>query len=101
MNNDNQPLDDDDNDYKGGGNGKRRSKNDIDGRDHRCKYCEKTYLSYPALYTHIKQKHKMGPDGEQRTPPSSGRGRGRPRKNVGIICLNNFYLALHKTRSEI
>ncbi len=33
---------------------KRRSKNDVDGRDHRCKFCDKTYLSYPALYTHIK-----------------------------------------------
>ena len=62
--------------------GKRRSKNDVDGRDHKCKYCDKTYLSYPALYTHMKQKHAKGPDGEVRTPPTSGRGRGRPRKNV-------------------
>lgn len=34
--------------------GKRRSKNDNQGRDFKCKYCEKTYLSYPALYTHMK-----------------------------------------------
>lgn len=61
---------------------KRRSKNDVDGRDFKCKYCDKTYLSYPALYTHMKQKHSKGPDGEVRTPPTSGRGRGRPRKNV-------------------
>ena len=60
---------------------KRRSKNDKQGRDFKCKYCEKTYLSYPALYTHMKQKHSKGPDGEQRNPPTSGRGRGRPRKN--------------------
>ena len=60
---------------------KRRSKNDNQGRDFKCKYCEKTYLSYPALYTHMKQKHSKGPDGEQRNPPTSGRGRGRPRKN--------------------
>jgi len=33
------------------------------------------------LYTHIKQKHSKGPDGEVRAPPTSGRGRGRPRKN--------------------
>ena len=70
----------------GGGDGlrqvsKRRSKNDNQGRDFKCKYCEKTYLSYPALYTHMKQKHSKGPDGEQRNPPTSGRGRGRPRKN--------------------
>lgn len=61
--------------------GKRRSKNDNQGRDFKCKYCEKTYLSYPALYTHMKQKHSKGPDGEVRNPPTSGRGRGRPRKN--------------------
>jgi hypothetical protein len=61
--------------------GKRRSKNDNAGRDFKCKYCDKTYLSYPALYTHMKQKHSTGPDGEQRNPPTSGRGRGRPRKN--------------------
>lgn len=65
--------------------GRRRSKNDHDGRDHRCKYCDKTYLSYPALYTHTKQKHSVGPDGEQRAPPTSGRGRGRPRKNVSTL----------------
>ena len=34
--------------------GKRRSKNDNQGRDFKCKYCDKTYLSYPALYTHMK-----------------------------------------------
>jgi hypothetical protein len=33
------------------------------------------------LYTHMKQKHSKGPDGELRNPPTSGRGRGRPRKN--------------------
>ena len=35
---------------------KRRSKNDNQGRDFRCG-CGKRYLSYPALYTHIKTKH--------------------------------------------
>ena len=42
---------------------KRRSKNDFMGRDHKCNYCDKTYLSYPALYTHMKNKHAKGPDG--------------------------------------
>lgn len=70
---------DDGNDMKQ--SGKRRSKNDNAGRDFKCKYCDKTYLSYPALYTHMKQKHSKGPDGELRNPPTSGRGRGRPRKN--------------------
>lgn len=70
------------------GKGKRRSKNDVDGRDFKCKFCDKTYLSYPALYTHIKQKHSKGPDGEIRNPPTSGRGRGRPRKNVLFFVFN-------------
>jgi hypothetical protein len=41
---------------------KRRSKNDNIGRDFACG-CGKKYLSYPALYTHIKTKH----GGEQPT----------------------------------
>mmetsp|Transcript_833 Transcript_833/g.817 ORF Transcript_833/g.817 Transcript_833/m.817 type:complete len:232 (+) Transcript_833:5-700(+) len=36
---------------------KRRSKKDQEGRNFRCQHCEKTYLSYPALYTHKKLKH--------------------------------------------
>jgi len=78
----NEYGDEDSGDNEGGGKGKRRSKNDVEGRDFKCSYCPKTYLSYPALYTHIKQKHSKGPDGEVRAPPTSGRGRGRPRKNV-------------------
>lgn len=83
-------LDDSDGSGKNG-KGKRRSKNDVDGRDFKCKFCDKTYLSYPALYTHIKQKHSKGPDGEIRNPPTSGRGRGRPRKNV-IYSFFSFLL---------
>lgn len=47
---------DDEDDGNGGGGEKksRRSKNDNDGRDFKCKHCDKTYLSYPALYTHSK-----------------------------------------------
>ena len=51
---------------------KRRSKTEIEGRTFECKLCNKRYLSYPALYTHCKQKHN--------TNNSSGRGRGRPKK---------------------
>ena len=32
-------------------------------RDYKCTFCAKTYLSYPALYTHLKNKHAKGPDG--------------------------------------
>lgn len=58
--------------------GKRRSKNETEGRNYKCNQCERTYLSYPALYTHIKTKHSA--QGE--APMTSGRGRGRPKKNV-------------------
>jgi len=71
--------DDDDPDKK---KQKRRSKNDVQGRDHKCNYCEKTYLSYPALYTHMKNKHAKGPDGQPLISVNSGRGRGRPKKNA-------------------
>ena len=56
---------------------KRRTKNDYFGRTFICKLCGKSYLSYPALYTHCKQKHN--------TFNSSGRGRGRPKKENGEI----------------
>lgn len=69
-------------DVDNGQKSKRRSKNDTEGRDFKCSFCEKTYLSYPALYTHMKHKHSTGADGEARAPPNTGRGRGRPRKNV-------------------
>ena len=54
---------------------KRRTKNDNSGRTFICKLCDKSYLSYPALYTHCKQKHN--------TCNTSGRGRGRPKKDNG------------------
>ena len=40
--------------------------------------CGKSYLSYPALYTHIKTKHNT-------TGQASARGRGRPKKDTGDI----------------
>ncbi len=68
---------------------KRRSKNEKAGRDYVCG-CGKTYLSYPALYTHIKTKHGgKNPGGTHQLP--SGRGRGRPRK----VCLFFAICFLH------
>lgn len=58
---------------------RRRSKNDTEGRTYICKICGKSYLSYPALYTHGRQKHG--------TNNSSGRGRGRPKKDTGELNL--------------
>jgi hypothetical protein len=41
---------------------KRRSKKDNQNREYTCT-CGKNYLSYPALYTHVKTKHEqMKPD---------------------------------------
>lgn len=62
--------------------GNRRSKKDQEGRSFKCDKCDKTYLSYPALYTHTKIKHSEGIEGKPVLPVFSGRGRGRPRKNI-------------------
>ena len=63
---------DDSEDKKNSKTLKRRSKSEVEGRTHQCKLCNKSYLSYPALYTHYKLKHN--------TNNSSGKGRGRPKK---------------------
>lgn len=69
---------------------KRRSKNDSKGRDYTCG-CGKTYLSYPALYTHIRTKHNGKiPDGTNANQVQNKiKGRGRPRKNFLINEENN------------
>ena len=51
---------------------KRATKKESDVRNFKCTQCDKSYLSYPALYTHCKQKHN--------TNNHSGRNRGRPKK---------------------
>ena len=64
---------------------KRRSKNDVQGRTYKCNFCDKSYLSYPAVYTHMKKKHSKGPDGQPLVAFNSGRGRGRPpKKSQGL-----------------
>ena len=69
---------------------KRRSKNDNSGRDFVCG-CKKRYLSYPALYTHIKQKHNgITPPGTNTSQHFTGRGRGRPRKTLIEIEQNRI-----------
>lgn len=56
---------------------KRATKKESDIRNYKCSYCDKSYLSYPALYTHCKQKHN--------TNNHSGRNRGRPKKDQSEI----------------
>jgi hypothetical protein len=97
---------------------KRRTK-DAEGRNHKCSFCAKTYLSYPALYTHLKNKHAKGPDGNPIAALNVGRGRGRPKKILGIggfspysvtglyrsslndPCSTNFFKALDKAGGPI
>lgn len=57
---------------------KRRSKKDSEGRSFGCQSCDKKYLSYPALYTHIKKKH--GGAEASLVAGHTGKVRGRPRK---------------------
>ena len=81
-NNDEKEKNEDEKDMrKPGEKQKRRSKNECYGRDYKCG-CGKEYLSYPALYTHIKTKHDgKTPEGTNANQIQNGKGRGRPRKN--------------------
>jgi hypothetical protein len=64
--------------------GKEGQKVKDDRRMYKCSRCGKSYLSYPALYTHTKIKHLQ--PGE--TPSiTNGRMRGRPRKNMARESL--------------
>ena len=58
---------------------KRTTKKESDIRNYKCSFCDKSYLSYPALYTHCKQKHN--------TNNHSGRGRGRPKKEPTELSI--------------
>ena len=58
---------------------KETPKEDFQGRLYKCCKCDKSYLSYPALYTHTKLKHLQPGESPSIT---NGRMRGRPRKNI-------------------
>ena len=63
---------------------KRATKKESDIRNFKCSQCDKSYLSYPALYTHCKQKHN--------TNNHSGRNRGRPKKEQNeLVSDKNLY----------
>ena len=84
---------------------KRRSKNDNVGRTYSCG-CNKSYLSYPALYTHIKQKHNgVAPEGTNNAQFHTGRGRGRPRKekphNDGADMIQTEHLENFNEKANI
>lgn len=61
---------------------KRRSRKELGKRDYRCG-CGKSYLSYPALYTHVKQKHDGDAKFVAHIPDPLKKGnKGRPPKQV-------------------
>lgn len=79
-------------------------KNQTEGkRDFGCP-CGKTYLSYPALFTHVKQKHngkvnlKITQPPGKLTKPKKEKPRGRPKIHVDVNC---FLLRLEKTKCQI
>ena len=45
--------------------------------------CGKWYLSYPALFTHVKQKHEGKPPGAL-IKPKTDKARGRPRLPANV-----------------
>ena len=69
--------------FEGGKSGKKRRRGKEGERVFKCNHCEKTYLSYPALYTHIKTKHAD----KQHDHINNGRGRGRPKKPLVYIYI--------------
>jgi len=73
-------LDGGDTSQAGEGATKRRRRGDAGERNYTCG-CGKSYLSYPALYTHIKTKHNgVTPVGTSQPQTNGKSGRGRPKK---------------------
>jgi hypothetical protein len=67
---------------------KRRTRNESTlDRNYTCG-CGKSYLSYPALYLHLKNKHEgKAPDGTL-LPNANGKGsRGRPKVNFNFDII--------------
>jgi hypothetical protein len=78
---------------------KRRSKKDKVGRNYLCG-CGKEYLSYPALYTHIKTKHDgVQPEGTKAHSASTSK-RGRPKKVSNVIVSLLSPLSLFRLISK-
>lgn len=65
----------------------RKTRTSQEGREFICGACKSAYLSYPALYTHIKVKHNgICPEGTIRGKSSSTKKRGRPK----TVILNEI-----------
>lgn len=72
--------------------GRRRGRNDPNSRDYICP-CGKSYLSYPALFTHIKIKHNGRAPGQIIKPKTESLSkRGRPRQVKYNFNPRNKYM---------
>lgn len=75
---------------------KRRVRTDKQNRDYKCP-CGKSYLSYPALYTHLKQKHSDEMQdylGRIEKPATTTLERGRPKAADKVRATNNTEMTL-------
>ncbi|KAL4450783.1 hypothetical protein ABPG74_011625 [Tetrahymena malaccensis] len=68
----------------------RRTRTDPNNRNYICG-CGKSYLSYPALYTHVKQKHDGKAPSDTKKPEKSRGQRGRPTTTNQQIEGNDTY----------
>lgn len=59
----------------------RRSKHEQEGRSFTCSYCDKSYLSKPALNNHLNTKH----EDILAQLNITKRSRGRPKKTVSNL----------------
>lgn len=65
----------------------RKTRKDKEGRKFICGQCKLGYLSYPALYTHIKTKHEGNtPAGTIRGESGKPKKRGRPK----VVCIIHY-----------
>ena len=69
----------------------RKTRSYQEGREFICGACKSGYLSYPALYTHIKTKHNgIYPEGTIRGKNNNNKKRGRPKTvNIELFSCGN------------
>jgi hypothetical protein len=75
---------------------KRRIRTDKQNRDYKCP-CGKSYLSYPALYTHLKQKHSDDMQdylSKIEKPATTTLERGRPKAADKVRTTTNQEMTL-------
>lgn len=86
----------------------RRKRKDPESRDYLCK-CGKSYLSYAAAYTHVKNKHELDKDyvDNIKKPEREQLRRGRPKEkkevfqNAETIMLTLIESAILRICTEI